>query len=104
MMGGRTCFWNQRVFLILLEKFKEGFEPETLPSDEYILDMFGDKFKRLSVAWNQGKTRTTADGRVETSEETEMRIVRNSEVLLKTKRQTTRRHNVSTQSVQKPPF
>jgi hypothetical protein len=94
MIGPNDSAWNQEVFRLFIDKFKEASKWTNL-SDKYIKDMFVERMKRLKGVWVKGQLREVKDGVYETQEQWEQRVAAQRLEDLKNKRHLRRRELVS---------
>lgn len=90
--------WNTQIFECLLEKFKilQVQQHSTLKrTDEYIRDMFLEKYKRCKGRWFERRARVKKDGQLETRAELTARVEKTVEDGLKAQRHCQRRHSVN---------
>lgn len=90
--------WSQTVIELLTQTFQETVAAfEDLPSrnDSYVADLFKERMRHITAAWNGAMAKETAEGRMESPRETEDRVVSKIDDMRARCRQTSRLHRVS---------
>ncbi|KIK29699.1 hypothetical protein PISMIDRAFT_6495 [Pisolithus microcarpus 441] len=88
--------WNSAIIDTLTQNLQGKCAEENWPtprSDAYLREMIVDRYKRLRVTWKNAQPQLTDMGTLETPAETEARLLKQREQVLRETRQTTRRHS-----------
>ena len=106
MRGDVSSEWNQRVFQILLEALNAEKASWGLPNlpDVYFKDLISEKFLRVRAYWRNAQHKTRDDGKMETWDEVESRLLHEQEIKGKSARKNERRRNVSNHIVVRHTF
>ena len=93
--GGLRSDWNKRWFYLTRLDFLETMAEEIHPrTDNYWADLIKDQFNRLCVEWKKMQPKRNEDGLLETISDTERRVNEQATRAEKSKRHTSRQHNV----------
>ncbi|KAI6095877.1 hypothetical protein EDD16DRAFT_1440133, partial [Pisolithus croceorrhizus] len=88
--------WNTRILELLCQELQARREEENWPikkSDNYIMDILRERYKRLRTVWRNAQPKLTSKGVLETPAETEARLVEGRLQTGKESRQANRRRN-----------
>ena len=94
---GHSSLWNSAVIEQLLREFQRTCEDENWSikkQDNYIRELLRNRYKKIRTTWFSGQPKITRNGRLETTEEVEARLVNQINKQGKSSRQGTRRRNV----------
>ena len=73
-----TFLWNGTIIEILLHDFQEKCKAENWPvqkPDSYVRELLKNHYKKLHMMWFKGQPKLIWDGRLETVEEVEARLL-----------------------------
>ncbi|KAG6372744.1 hypothetical protein JVT61DRAFT_7138 [Boletus reticuloceps] len=97
-----TSPWNSTILEILLREFQKTCTDEKWAikrSDNYVRELLKNRYKKLHTVWLKGQPKLLRDGRLETEEEVEARLLAEMDRQAKASRQATRRRNKYTRRV-----